>query len=439
MQIAHIKISNILGIEDMEFSAGRFNSIEGKNGQGKTSVLEAIKTVVEGVSEATLIRNGAERGEVVFLMDDGTEIKHVVGNRAQTTITNRDGTKQASPRTAIKALTDALSVNPVEFLRARPKDRVSILLECLPLKADPVRLEEIAGAAAKVADPNHHALTQIDAIHKSVFDDRTGTNRAIREKQATINQLEQTLPDAADMPIDNIEELEQKAVELDAKRDAENLRIDTKLAELRTAHQAKIDEHQAKVDDLQKQIEVERQHIVTERANFAETERRAEAQRQIGLKQHTDAKTPIANQIAVIRSNRDAATRAKVTRENIEAMGVDLKDLEADAERMSMALIALEAYKSELLATLPIAGLEVKAGEIFRHGVVYDRLNRAQQVDIAFQIAILRAGGMNIICVDELESLDSESYEAFRESALKSGAQLFVTRVADTKLQINTF
>mgnify|MGYP001493802624 CR=1 FL=1 len=75
--------------------------------------------------------------------------------------------------------------------------------------------------------------------------------------------------------------------------------------------------------------------------------------------------------------------------------------------------------------------LEVRDGEIFRNDVPFDRLNTAQQVEVAVEVAKLRAADLGVICVDRIECLDSASLEAFRKSALESGLQLFVTRVAD--------
>ena len=65
MRVAHVRISNILGIEEIEFAPGGFTEVSGGNGAGKTSVLEAIRAALRGGNDATLLRNGADRGEIV--------------------------------------------------------------------------------------------------------------------------------------------------------------------------------------------------------------------------------------------------------------------------------------------------------------------------------------------------------------------------------------
>jgi hypothetical protein len=89
-----------------------------------------------------------------------------------------------------------------------------------------------------------------------------------------------------------------------------------------------------------------------------------------------------------------------------------------------------------LLASLPIPGLAVIDGEIYRNGVVFDRLNTAQKVEIAVEIAKLRAGDLSVICVDGIELMDTNHFNEFRKQSLESGMQMFVTRVADGEFGI---
>lgn len=121
MKISHVRISNILGIASLEFTAGKFNLITGPNGQGKTSVLEAIKSVVVGGHDATLLRKGEDKGEVVLLLDDNTEIRKRVTSKSSPLDVIQDGGKVQRPTEIIRALTDMLSVNPVDFLAPRKR------------------------------------------------------------------------------------------------------------------------------------------------------------------------------------------------------------------------------------------------------------------------------------------------------------------------------
>lgn len=431
MQIAHLKISNILGISELEFDAGQFNEISGRNGQGKTSVLEAIKSVVQGGHDATLLRNGADKGEVVLVLDDNTEIRKRITPKSSPVDVVKDGAKVSRPADAIKALIDSLSVNPVEFLTARKQDRVKVLLEAMPIQVDAEKLTAISGVPVKATE-GVHGLHVIELVRKQVYDDRTGTNRAVKEKDATINQLRLAMPDAPAGVDGSEDELRAQVAEADAALEAEKERIRTKLDGIKSDNQTKIDairaKAQADIDAIKAAAVAEVEAI---QAAEREIESKAGLQREKTIQKHTDAVAPLNQAIASIVANRGAHAKREQALETIKQMEKELEDLTLDAAAQTKALADIDAYKSELLASLPIPGVEVIDGEVFRGGVPFDRLNTAQQVDVAVEIAKLRAGDLGVCCVDGLELLDSAAFEAFRKRAIESGLQLFVSRVSD--------
>lgn len=438
MQISKIKISNILGVAELELSPKGFTEISGPNGTGKTSILEAVKSVLETGHDATLLRKGAERGETVLVLDDGTELSKTVTPTSSTSAVRRDGKKVPRPAEVIKQLTDMISVNPVDFLRAPKKDRVRVLLEAMPLEADTAKLAEIAGVKVTAA-PGTHALQVIQQVHTEVYDARTGTNRAVKEKKATITQLEQAVPPVPEGAEGDEPELEAALQEIDATRDAELTRISTKLDGIRNDTRTAIDTIRTELQAAMDKLKAEAQEKVDAlNAELAKRETQAAAARERKVSEFAAQREPIAGQLQALRVNRELHARRAQTLETIGVMETELSELEEEAERQTQALAGIEQYKSDLLNSLPIPDLEVRDGEIYRDGVQFDRLNTAQQVDIAVEIAKLRSGDLGIICVDRIECLDAESLDAFRERALESGLQMFVTRVSDNEFSIST-
>lgn len=438
MKIAHVKISNILGIAELEFTPEGFNEITGPNGTGKTSVLEAIQSVLKTGHDATLLRNGAEKGEAVLVLDDGTELSKTVTADKSTSKVKIDGKATSRPAEALKALTDLYSANPIEFLRARKQDRVKVLLETMPLEADTERLAEITGIPV-TAEPGTHALAVIDAVHKEVYDDRTGTNRAIKEKDNTINQLSMAMPEAPGGIDGDEDELIAQIRAIDEAKTAELERISAKLAGIKAANQEKKD---AIRTETQRQIDEIKAKAIADVDAISAEEQRIEGlagrQREKAIQKHADATAPISLALASIKANRGAHAKREQAQQTIEQMKKELVDLQGDTARQTKALADLEQYKNDLLASLPIPGVEVKDGEIYRDGVVFDRLNTAQQVWVAIEIAKLRAGNLGVSCVDGIELLDPVAFEEFKKQSLASNLQLFVSRVSGEEFAVKT-
>jgi energy-coupling factor transporter ATP-binding protein EcfA2 len=446
MKIAHITIKNILGTRELDFvpSAG-FTEIVGPNGSGKTTVLEAIKAVFRGGHDATLLRDGAEKGEIVLVLDDGTEIKKTVREHTSNVKISRDGRDLPRPVELIKQLVDRLSNNPVAFLTAPKDERVSIFLQSMPLTADVAKLEQISGV--KVANAEGlHAYLVIEHVHDQVFKDRASTNRAVDEKEKTIKQLRQALPDAPDGIIGGEEELEAQLAEIDARKDHDLGEVHTKLSAFAQTISVQVASDEKTFDEqieaLQKQIESLRTHkadaLAGYRLRVTNVEAKANVKRQEIKDAHRATREPVETQLAVLRTNRNAAAKREQTIETIRMLEGELGDLNQDVARQNKALEDIKQYKSDMLNNLPIPGVEVRNSEIYRHNIVFDRLNTAQRVDMAVELAKLRAGELGVVCVDGIEAMDSATFNEFRQRSQDSKLQFFVSHVTDGPFGIKT-
>lgn len=435
MKITQIKISNILGIAELEFSPTEFTVISGSNGEGKTSVLSAIQAAVGGGHDATLLRQGADKGEVVLVLDDGSEIRKSVTEKASNLKIIKDDKQIARPAEHLKALTDLLSVNPIDFLMASPKERARVLLETMPIRLDPRRIAQIVGS-----DINGDGdLAALDVLRKQIYDERTGINRAIKEKMATISQMQQALPEPIVLDSEDSEaELLAKRAGLEQARDTEIARVHGKIglvhkeqfskqADIKEQLQIQIDalkaEAQAKIDALSQSITDSEQ-----KANAAITKAKDTFQSSVA---------GINEQLQVIKANAANIAKAQQLQVTVSAIADSLAQLKDSELVATLALAGIDEYKAELLASLPIAGLVVRDGDVFFNDVQFDRVNTAEQVRIAVEIAKLRAGELGIICVDRIECLDATSFAEFKSLAIESGLQMVVTRVSNGALAIN--
>ncbi len=441
MKLQKIRISNILGIEQIEFKPDTaITVISGANGSGKTSVMEALKNVLQGGNDATLVRKGAEKGEIVLEFDDGTAIQKQVNGKAKLSITTADG-KLSQPQSFIDKLVDMLSVNPIQFLTADKKNRTNILLESIPMSIDKSEFEAIVNGYVKLpADVgSKHAIEAITSVHKLIFDERTAVNRVEKEKTTTAEQMKKTLPNELSdekNPESTLAELEKSRDTLEAKRLQYFEQFDKEAHEL-IEQNAK--SYTRETDALRKKFDedmAQAQRIRDTNNNSITAERdRKKAEKQALFESKHN---PLIEQIGNFRQALKQKAAAEQTKEIINQMSAEAQAFKSKSEKLTEALKKLEELKLAKLATLPIKGLEVADGQIFLDGIIFDKLNTAKQIEIAIELAKLRAGKLGLVSVDGIERLDSATFETFKKAAEASGLQFIVTKVTDEQgLTIN--
>ncbi|MBE2188025.1 MAG: hypothetical protein KIT33_07910 [Candidatus Kapabacteria bacterium] len=431
MKIQKIKIANLLGIEELEFDPGKFTLIEGRNGSGKTSILESIKHALNGGHDAKLLRNGTDKGEIVLVLDDGVQLtKTVTLNKSDVKILDKEGNRINKPQTYIDKLIDMLSVNPVQFLTADKKNRVNYLLEAIPMKLTKDHLESsLNGMSGRVRDDlNGHALEVIGRIYKQFYDERTGVNRALKEKSATMTQLKESIAELNYSPnelLEKIKSLENKKGEMEGKKSmfldqAVNIRI------------KKLDNEEERFQDEMNRIRLEHESSKQEIYDWFENQKT-----EIHSK-FEDKYLPLITELSMLQEQHKQYQNQEKTRELVEQFHNECLMLKEETDKLSNALTGLEKLKENLLKELPIKDLEIKEGEIYCKDIVFDKLNTAEQVKIAVEVAKIRASELGIICVDGIERLDKDTFNEFKTKAIDSGLQMIVTKVGDSDLNIHT-
>lgn len=454
MKVHSIAIRNILGIESLEVKPGSVTLIEGANATGKTSVLDALRSAFDGSHDATLLRQGAEEGEIVLVLDDGTEVKKTVSpGSSAVSVKHPTFGKISKPATYLKKLSDALSLNPIEFLTAPAKERVDLLLKAVPMSVTADQLSFVPVAALNGISLDGHALEVIGKIARSIYDLRTGVNRACKEKQATAKQMAETLP--AEPPNGNWkQELDNTLAESSALQRATSAQvgeIKSVFVKARDVWEGRFNQHKGEVetetrnriDQLRAEFEREVEKVKADGAIEIESSRQkthdlvqqAQDSRDSDLKaleaEFRPKEAALKERIGHARAMVEQHTKAESTREFIAQLGSDAAQLDAEATKLTHSLGQLEILKSSLLEKLPIEGLEVRDGDIYIGGLPFDRVNESRKIRLAIEIAKLRAGSLGLVAVDGLERLDSAAFKAFAKQAAKSGLQFVIAKVTD--------
>lgn len=414
MQLSKVNISNILGIDSLEFEAGQYIEISGRNGSGKTSVLEAIKSGLKGGNDATLIRNGESTGEVVLEFDNGMVLQKTMAGKNKLKLTNGDGQTIDKPQSELDKLYDMLSVNPVEFLTADKKSRARVLLESLPIEIKSTEIQDILKGytATLKIDLTGHPLEILDKMKDVIFGERREINRAVKEKGAAINQLEETM------------------VELDFSPGL----IDSQIKIIEEQQASRLMQREEFLDKVSEDLQTKLEEVEKLKQDYIAKAQLAKEQ----INEKFNEKfNPAQEELARLKEQLKAVGGAMKTQELITQYNKEMSNLEAQSTELSLSLEKLEQIKLSKLENLPISGLEIKDGEIYKNGVIFDRLNTAEQIKVAVEVAKLRAGDLKLVCVDGLERFDATTYEMFKEQMLESGLQAIVTRVTNDDFEVN--
>lgn len=460
MRATRLTIKSVLGLEEFDITLGTFTKIESGNGQGKTSVVDAVKSLIEGGHDATLLRNGAEKGEVVLVLDDGAKIREQITARGtKRDYFESDGTKLRQPKTMIDSLVDSLSVNPIAFLTAKRDERARVLLETLPLAVKAEQLEQLTGRPWDQGMTTGHALIVLDKAEQTIFDERTAQTRIKDQAKAAAAKLKETLPPAPDADYAALVAVEREkltAIEVEHGNlqahiggllANEKLELQQKLANDVEGCRAADAQHDEEIRRLEALIAEQRAHkaaIARQVQEFqAEHDRAVEDARSAANRDFESRagswevnRTTIRAEIARLEDLISQHARATGTRQMIADCEHEYAQAEEKHDYLTGRLNAIEVHRRSLLDKLPIDGLSVKEGQIYIDGVAFDRLNKARQVGLALSVAKLRAGKLGLVLVDNAECLDPETFAGFEAAAQESGLQFIVTKVGSGEMKV---
>lgn len=466
MKVKSLKIKNLLGIEEFSVDAGMVTVLKGKNAAGKTSVLTALQRVFGGGNLVELKNiNSEESPEVAMVIDGDDEGTYLVERKGKSVNVKRQIGKTAAfktvkaPQTFIRDLIDSKLSNPVAFVSASKKEQVDMLLGAADLSFDrtefwsKIGLEKSRFPAIPETD---NPIVEIDFTREAIFNERTGINRDLRQKNDAIEQLKRSIPAEITEPEDVVALSEEKS----------NLEVEYN--QLYSAAQSKMQEEKHKLS-LERSNELAQ---IKDKLRIAEEEIMREAHEKIA-KIRSDAEIKIENinyyvdestksiessyqddifaiqsltpkideltsRIAAAKSDAKNATRFKTLMEQCEKYEEEAEGLQSFSDLHTEALSAVDKYKADILSNLPIDGLQIVDGKILVHGVKWQQLNTATQMKIATKIACERAvkNRLPIIWIDGVESCDSESFEALRRTVEDYNVQAFMSRVTDDDFKV---
>lgn len=495
MRILSFTVENFKKIRVVEIvPKGRITAITGRNGQGKTSVLDALWALFAGkraIPEKP-VRRGANKSCLEATLSDENGQPYLIAKRMiagdrTTTLTVQaapGATRPAgTPQAVLDALIGEMSFDPIAFIHMDAKKQADTLRALVKVE---VNLDEFAAlnradfeartvinrravelkaqAAAVIYSPGLPAQ-RIDeaAIHARL-------QRANEENREIAARLQKRLElNAALERAENNERRNDALIAETAKR-IEEIRLDhpAKLRQLETVQgiQSELGRHQNTFLQLNYARGAELQHalatahgtagrlcaeLVSEGAQLEaehhlkqQTLEAAEAQRkelrsetaQVRVDLENAPSCEMVDTQALLAELEEAqkVNREIVKRERREELEKQYRVAELEAAQLTAQMERRNEEKDAALAAakMPVEGLSFNEEGVWFNGIPLGQLGEAEQIRVSCALAMASAPALRCVPIAHGESLDDQSLALLETMAEENDFQIFMARVDTT-------
>lgn len=379
--------------------------VYGKNGAGKSSVLDAIAAALGGKPNEpdAPIKKGSKKAEVVVDLDTLVVYRKWESGKTVLEVRNKEGAVFGSPQAVLDRLLGDLTFDPLQFARAKPAEQATTL------------------AQAAGVD-----LVLWQANRKKVFDERTVATRAHKDAIARLRSIPEV--DAPDKEV-SIAELAKQLQEVNER----NQRYEESTRQFRE-HQK--DEARAKglLDAANGQVRraEEALAVANQEQHKAAKAYDAAVAETIEAGKVTEA-TPRADPAPVQKALAEAEAVNKLVRAKQDRK-VQVEAAYAVEQKVDDLTAAIKKLDEERDAAVAAAALPVPGLRLAEDGVVYNDLplgaaSAAEQLRVSAAVGFKLNPKLKLLLVKDGSLLDEQSLVLLAEMAEAAGAQVIVERV----------
>ena len=385
---------------------GDLIEVRGDNGNGKSSVLDAIFAALAGAGAAPEkpVREGEEAA--VIRLDLGDLIVTRYFTASGTTglkVTTPDGASYSSGQTMLDKLVGAISFDPLEFLNLKPSEQAEELRKLVdiatPETGEMVDLKAISDE--RLALYNKRRDVNRDGANLKARIEAAGGVRHVPDDAPNRDELVVKLASAGETNSAIAEEERRRQSDEDAAafRRAEIDKLKARLVELERAEVA-YQESRAKLEPLPERVDVAELTAALAEADRIEENRRANAQR--------------------------------------AAMIAEFDELKARSVGLSDAIKALDARRAAAIAAakMPVERLELVLTEddaltVHFAGVPFSQASDAERLRVSAAVAMAANPELRVLRLKDASLLDKRAVETLRAMATAHDFQIWAEFVGD--------
>ena len=467
MKVSKIKIKNLFGISEYETGSASLE-LSGKNGVGKTSVIDAIRLALTNKSERDyIVRNGETEGEIIVETDNGIRIdRKIRTNQADYKSVKRNGAEVGSPETFLKDIFTPLQLSPVEFLGMDKKKQNAIILDMIEYDWDIQKIKEWFGEIPDWVSYDQNILQVLNDIQSEngeYFKRRQDINRDARNKRAFIDDIASTLPvnynadkwEKANLS-DIYKEIEtirkdnetvEKAKQLLENRDNKVRKFEAdkeiELAAIDREFDTRGNQIDKDIINLKNQITA----LETEKAGLSEKKQdkisivnekfRADVSKYDAeveqYKEFIDKEPKDYSELSEQASETERMKSHINEYRRMVSLQQEVEELNASSNKLTEKIELARSLPGTILetATIPINGLTVKDGIPLINGLPVSNLSEGEKLDLCIDVAIQNPNGLQIILIDGAEKLATDLRNKLYEKCKLKGLQFIATRTTD--------
>lgn len=402
MKIVKLTAENFKKLTAIEIKPdGNIVTLTGKNGAGKSSVLDAITVALCGKGDLeTPIRKGEKKGKVVVDVGDFTVTRTFTAESDYLKVETKDGFERKSPQKFLDSIVGRISFDPMNFINAEPKEQRRILMELAGVNVD-----ELTAKAKELYDfrtMENRSLKEIESVLKSlVFHEDAPAEKISVNKLVAQVEAVQRANNAVEQLKNNLKDIEDRI-----GRGKEM--VEEKKNEIAEA-QKKLSEYERRIKDLN-----EEKARVEKAISDVKIEDTAPITAQI------DKAEEINNKILENKAFKETEAKVKESREKVEKLTKGIEEIAAQKEA------ALKAGK------FPIPGLSFDESGVIYNGIPLNQISSAERVRVGLAISMALNPQLRVLRVTDGSLLDSDSWKAITEMAAGNDYQIWVEKVDES-------